>query len=50
MSRAKDELAEREDKGKHLDCCLKCGTVLRTRVEREMMTCENCFEYTVEKD
>jgi hypothetical protein len=50
MGRAKDELIKQQERGQHLDTCMKCGTVLRTWEEREIAICESCFKQTIEKD
>jgi hypothetical protein len=50
MGRAKDQLIEREERGNHLDRCMKCNIVLRSYEEREIMVCDNCYQRTLDKD
>ncbi|SDM60934.1 hypothetical protein SAMN04488137_1007 [Fictibacillus solisalsi] len=50
MGREKDKLIEEQDRTRHLETCLKCGAVLRDWKEREMSTCEGCFERMLEKE
>ncbi|MGG4265787.1 hypothetical protein [Peribacillus simplex] len=50
MGRAKDELMSKEERGNHLERCMKCGAVLRGNEERNSGTCEKCFKRAIEKD
>lgn len=50
MGRAKDQLAKEQERGSHLDSCMKCGAILRTWQEREIAICESCFNHSIEKD
>ena len=50
MSRAKEQLSEKEDRANHLERCMKCNAVLRTWGEREIAICESCLKHSIEKD
>ncbi len=50
MGRAKEQLIKEQERGNHLDRCMKCGTVLRTYEEREIAICEACYQRALEKE
>lgn len=50
MGRAKEQFIKEQERGNHLDCCMKCGTVLRGYEERNAGVCDNCFQRAIEKD
>ncbi|PAW26441.1 hypothetical protein BKC07_24595 [Peribacillus simplex] len=50
IGRAKDELMSKQERGNHLERCIKCGAVLSGNEERNSGTCEECFKRAVEKE
>ncbi|WP_408010777.1 hypothetical protein ACJROX_10865 [Pseudalkalibacillus sp. A8] len=50
MGRAKEQYIEREERGNHLDRCMKCNAVLRTYEEREIAICDACYKRALEKE
>ncbi|MCM2590487.1 hypothetical protein NDQ53_14385 [Rossellomorea marisflavi] len=50
MGLAKDQLIKQQDKGSHLERCMKCNTVLRTFEERDTAICGECIQRAIDKD
>jgi hypothetical protein len=50
MEKAKEQWIKEQERGIHLDCCMKCGKVLRTWPEREIMICDDCYKRSIEED